>query len=89
MGKKLDKALSESKITFEKIDKIVSSAFLYYAAIGGFIFGWFSLALFLLIIGGGIPTVFVVLLRVFYFLLSFLFGLKVTILLIKLFKKYF
>lgn len=89
MGKKLDKTLSESKITFKKIDKIISSAFLYYAAICGFIFGWFSIAFFLFIIGGEIPSGFVLLLRVFYFLLSFIFGIKVTILLISLFKKYF
>ena len=88
MGQKLDKALSESKITFEKIDKIVSSSFLYYSAICGFIFGWISLALFFHIIGGEIPAAFVVLLRVFYFLLSFIVGLKVTIYLISLFRKY-
>lgn len=85
---KLDKVLSESNVAFKKIDKIMSKSFLYYASICGFIFGWFSLALFLFMIGGEIPTVFILLLRIFYFLLSFLFGLKITILLITLFKKF-
>ena len=89
MGKKLDKALYESKVTFEKIDKLISRAFLYYAAIGGFIFGWFGLALILYAMTGEIPQMFVLLLRVFYFLISFIVGIKVTIYLIGLFKKYF
>lgn len=86
---KLDKVLSESNIAFKKIDKIVSRTFLYYAAIGGFIFGWFGLALIMYTVSGKIPLLFVLLLRVFYFLLSFIVGLKITILLINLFKKYF
>lgn len=87
MNSKIDKALSESKITFEKIDKIISSTFLYYAAICGFIFGWFSLAVIIFLISGEIPLVFVLFLRIFYFLLSFLFGLKLTIFLIHLFRR--
>ena len=87
MNRKVDKALSESKITFKKIDRIICSSFLYYSAICGFIFGWFSLALFLFMIGGEIPVTFVLLLRVFYFLLAFIFGLKVTIFLVDFIKK--
>lgn len=89
MNRKLNKVLGDSNIAFKKIDKIISSGFLYYAAICGFIFGWFGLAIILHTISGEIPTLFVLLLRVFYFLLSFIFGLKVTVLLITLFKKYF
>ncbi len=87
MAEKLDKAISESKATFKRIDKIVSKSFLYYAAICGFIFGWVALALIFHAVSGEIPPLFVILLRVFYFLLSFIFGIKVTLLLIYLFKK--
>lgn len=85
MGKKLDKALDEGKITFKKIDKIMSGAFLYYSAICGFIFGWFSLAVILYTISGEIPAAFLLLLRLFYFLLSFIVGIKIIIFLLNLF----
>ncbi len=87
MGDKLDKILRESKVSFEKWDKVFSSIFLYYAAICGFIFGWFSLALFLFMTGGEIPVVFVLLLRLFYFLLVFVFGIKITIILTGVIRK--
>lgn len=87
MPKKFSEALSESKITFKKIDKILSRTFLYYAATCGFIFGWISLALIIHAISGEIPPIFVLLLRVFYFLLSFIFGIKVTIFIIHLFRR--
>lgn len=87
MNDKLDKTLSESKTTFKRIDRIVSSSFLYYSAICGFIFGWIALALIVHAISGEIPPLFIIMLRVFYFLLSFIFGIKVTIFLIHLFRK--
>ena len=85
---KLKKVLSESMITFRKIDNIISKVFLYYAATLGFIFGWVCLGILFFLISGTLPLVFVLLLRVFYFLISFLVGLKLTILVIRLFKKY-
>lgn len=87
MVRKLGEVLFESRITFEKIDKIISSTFLYYAVICGFIFGWFSLAVIIFLISGELPLAFVLFLRVFYFFLSFLFGLKLTLFLIHLFRK--
>ena len=85
---KLKKALSESMITFKKIDESVSKLFLYYAAAGGFILGWVSLGIILFLISGALPEQFILLLRVFYFLLSFLLGIKFTIFVIESFKKY-
>ncbi len=79
--------LSESLITFKKIDKIVSNVYLYYAATCGFIFGWIVLGILFFTLSGTIPVVFVIMLRVFYFLISFLLGLKLTLFVIKLFKK--
>ncbi len=71
--------LSESLITFKKIDKVVSNIYLYYAATCGFIFGWIVLGVLFFSISGTVPTIFVLLLRVFYFLISFLLGLKITL----------
>lgn len=85
---KLKKALSESIISFKKIDKIISNVYLYYASTCGFIFGWVVLGILFFSISGSVPPIMVILLRTFYFLLSFLFGLKLTILFIELFKKY-
>ena len=87
MGEKLDKVLYESNVSFKKVDKVMSGAFLYYASTLGFIFGWFGLALVVYTVNGEIPNVFILLLRVFYFLLSFIVGLKITIFLINLFRK--
>ena len=78
---------NESITVFKKIDKIVSKVFLYYAAIWGFIFGWIVLAAMFFSLSGTIPFEFVFMLRVFYFLISFLFGLKLTLFLMGLFKK--
>ena len=79
--------LSESLITFKKIDKVVSNVYLYYAATLGFIFGWIVLGVLFFSLSGTIPKEFVLLLRVFYFLISFLLGLKLTLFVMKLFKK--
>lgn len=84
---KIKKTLSESLITFKKIDEVVSNAYLFYASTCGFIFGWVVIALLLFSANGSIPSVFVILLRVFYFLISFLIGLKLTIWGIECFKK--
>ncbi len=85
---KLKKTLSESIITFRKIDKIISKVFLYYASTFGFIFGWVLLGILFFSISGEIPKGFVLLLRIFYFLISFLLGLKLTILITESIKKY-
>lgn len=74
--------LNESVVAFKKIDKIVSKTLLYYCSIFGFILGWVSLGIIFLSISDTIPLFFVLLLRVFYFLISFLFGLKITVLII-------
>lgn len=79
--------LSESMIAFKKIDKIVSRVYLFYAATLGFIFGWIVLGLIFFSISGTIPSLFVLLLRVFYFLISFLLGLKFTLFVMGLFRK--
>ncbi len=79
---------NESLITFKKIDKVVSNVYLYYAATLGFIFGWIVLGVLFFTLSGTIPKVFVLLLRVFYFLISFLLGLKLTLFFMRLFKKY-
>ncbi len=84
---RLRKTLSESMIAFRKIDKIVSKAFLYYSSTCGFIFGWIVMGILFLSIGDAIPSLFVVLLRIFYFLISFLLGLKLMIFIINLFQK--
>lgn len=84
---KIGKVLSESRVVFSKIDDIVSKVFLYYAAIGGFVFGWFSLAVILFTLAGEIPLIFVLILRVFYFLATFLLGLKVSIFVVGKFRK--
>lgn len=84
-----DNWLSESLIVFKKIDKTVSRIFLYYAATLGFIFGWVCLGILFFSLSGTIPQVFVLLLRVFYFLVSFLFGLKLTVFFSGLFKGLF
>ncbi len=78
---------NESIITFKKIDKIVSRVYLYYASTCGFIFGWIVLGVLFFSISGTIPNGFVILLRVFYFLISFLLGLKLTLFIMRLFKK--
>lgn len=81
------------KVIFEiipglkNIDKFVSELYLYYAATCGFLLGWVCLGVFLVSILDTLPTLFVLLLRVFYFLLSFLFGLKIVIVLMSLFSK--
>lgn len=77
----------ESFIAFKKIDKTVSRVYLYYAATLGFIFGWIVLGVLFFTLSGTIPPVFVLLLRVFYFFISFLLGLKLTLLIMRLFKK--
>ncbi len=82
------KTLTESAISFKKIDKIVSNVYLYYASTCGFIFGWIVLGLLAFSISGSVPPILVILLRTFYFLLSFLVGLKLTILGIELFRRY-
>lgn len=80
--------LNESMIAFKKIDKIVSNVFLYYSSTCGFIFGWVCLGIIFFSISGTIPGYFIILLRVFYFLISFLVGLKLTMFVINLFRKY-
>lgn len=84
---KFKKALSDSIISFKKIDKIVSNIYLYYASTFGFIFGWVVLGLLSFSIIGSVPPILILLLRTFYFLLSFLFGLKLTIWIIEHFKR--
>lgn len=84
---KLKKTLDESMIAFKKIDKIISKVFLYYASTCGFIFGWIVLGMLFFTLSGTVPVVFVVLLRVFYFLISFLLGLKITLFVMGLFRK--
>lgn len=84
---KFKNTLDESVIAFKKIDKIISQVFLYYAATCGFIFGWVVLGILFFTINNSIPLIYVVLLRVFYFLLSFLIGLKLTIFSIYVIKK--
>ena len=79
--------LSESLITFKKIDKVVSNVYLYYAATCGFIFGWIVLGILFFTLSGTIPVVFVIMLRVFYFLISFLLGLKLTLFVMGKFRK--
>lgn len=79
--------LNESVTAFKKIDKIVSKIFLYYSSTCGFIFGWVCLGLLFFSISGTIPVFFVILLRVFYFLISFLLGLKLTMFIMNLFRK--
>lgn len=79
--------LDESMITFKKIDKIVSRIFLYYSSTLGFIFGWIVLGILFFTLSGSIPVVFVILLRVFYFLISFLLGLKLTLFVMGFFRK--
>lgn len=79
--------LNESVTAFKKIDKIVSKVFLYYSATCGFIFGWVCLGIIFFSINGTIPGAFIILLRVFYFLISFLLGLKLTMFVIGLFRK--
>lgn len=79
--------INESVVTFKKIDKVVSKIFLYYTSICGFIFGWVCIGIILLSMNGSIPTIFTLLLRIFYFLISFLLGLKFTIFMMKKFKK--
>lgn len=83
MGKTIEKI----GITFSKIDKAISPIFLYYSAILGFIMGWISLAVILLSSGIGLNDGFVLLLRIFYFMLAFVFSLKPTIFLVKLIRK--
>lgn len=84
---KLKKTLSESIISFKKINDIVSDVYLYYASTCGFIFGWIVLGILFFSVTGSIPSIMVILLRVFYFLIFFLLGLKMIILIIELFKK--
>jgi len=72
---------------FKKIDKVVSSVFLYYASICGFIFSSVILGLLSFSISGTVPVEFVFMLRFFFFLISFLVGLKLTILFMNLFRK--
>ena len=79
--------INESVITFKKIDKIVSKIFLYYTSICGFVFGWVCIGIILLSMNGSIPTLFTLLLRIFYFLISFLLGLKLTIFIMRKFTK--
>lgn len=79
--------LNESMITFKKIDKIMSNVFLYYSSTCGFIFGWICLGILFFTLSGTIPMCFVLLLRIFYFLISFLLGLKLTLVVMRLFKK--
>lgn len=79
--------LNESIIVFRKIDKIMSNVYLYYASTLGFIFGWIVLGVLFFSISGSVPPVFIILLRVFYFLISFLLGLKLTLFVMGLFKK--
>lgn len=84
----LKKTLTDSLITFRKIDKIISNVFLYYASICGFIFGWTVLGLLSFSLIGSVPPILVLILRIFYFLLSFLVGLKLTIIIAEFLKKY-
>ncbi len=85
--KKKGNWFNESMTVFKKIDKIVSSVFLYYTSICGFVFGWVIIALLFFSYSGTIPFYFVLILKVFYFLMSFLFGLKLTIFFMNVFKK--
>lgn len=75
----MDKKIDDTLPVFKKIFKSTSKAFLYYAATCGFLFGWISMAIFLSTLYGEIPFLFVLLLRIFYFLISFLIGLKILI----------
>lgn len=85
--KKKSNWLDESTIAFRKIDKTVSKIFLYYSSTCGFIFGWVCLGIIFFSISGTIPKFFILMLRVFYFLVSFLLGLKLTMLIMSFFKK--
>ena len=69
----------------DPVGTIVIPTILFY--LGGFIFGWVILALLFFSYSGTIPFGFVILLKVFYFLISFLLGLKLTIFFMNLFKK--
>lgn len=82
--KKIDKIIQ----SFKQIDKIVSPVFLYYTSICGFILAWITVSVMLLTIAGEIPQIYVIILRVFYFLLSFLCSLKITLIIAQLVKKY-
>ena len=79
----LENSIIKSKIVFERFDKVISKTFLYYSATFGFIFGWICLGIIFLSISETIPTAFIILLRIFYFLLSFLLGLKMTLFFLK------
>jgi len=83
----LNKRLFGSLSIFKKIDQYVSKVYLYYTATCGFIFGWVVLGLLFFSVMGTIPSLFVLSLRIFYFLISFLLGLKLVIFVIGLFKK--
>lgn len=85
--KKHSNWLNESMIAFKKIDKIMSKVFLYYSSTCGFIFGWVCLGIIFFSISGTIPKTFILLLRVFYFLISFLLGLKLTVFIMNFFRK--
>lgn len=78
---------NESIDVFKKIENVISGVFLYYAATCGFIFGWVALSIMFFTLSGSIPQAFVIALRVFYFLLSFLVGLKLTIYFMNIIKK--
>ena len=84
----MKKSLQEFIATFSDLDKIVSNALLYLGAIGGFIFGWMALSIILVSIDIGIPPILEMLLRVFYFLLAFVLGLKLVLYGLKLVEKY-
>lgn len=78
---------NESVIAFKKIDKIVSKVFLYFSSICGFIFGWICLGIIFLSTSETIPGELIFVLRLFYFLISFLLGLKLTLFFMKKFRK--
>ena len=77
--KNKNNVLGKSLITFKRIDKVVSEFFIYFASGCGFVFGWTSLGIIFFSASGGIPAEFVFVLRLFYFIISFLVGLKLTI----------
>lgn len=81
------KFLKDSMVVFKKLDKVVSQVFLYFSSTCGFILGWIGLGIILLSASGSIPEPFTILLRVFYFLLSFMIGLKLTLFFMKKFIK--
>ena len=89
MKNKVHNSIEKIIDSFAGLDKIISKTFIYYSVILGFIFGWISIAVILLSAGIEMPLIFILFLRVFYFLLSFIIGLKIVLCLLAMFNKYF